>query len=136
MLIRSISISTTHSRIVKKIVSQPSSCWLKISVGATFARSGASVPAASFAAMSFAAAKKPSLMSSLKIFCQAAVVVTIVIHASGTAVTHTYLSFALLIRMPVATDSAMAASIWFAMPNRGHRMLMPPFGSTTPTYRK
>ena len=53
-------------------------------------------------------------------------------HASGTPVTHAYRSLPCFTRIAVATDSAMAASIWFAMPNNGHRMFTPPFGSMTP----
>ena len=38
--------------------------------------------------------------------------------------------------MVVARHSAMAASIWLAMPNSGQSELMPPSGSRTPWIRK
>jgi uncharacterized membrane protein len=60
---------------------------LKISCGATAARSAVSVPAASFAARSAAAAMKPMCTSGLAIFCHAALVVTIASQASGASVT-------------------------------------------------
>ena len=65
-------------------VSQPSSCRLKMSLGAKAARSGGRSPAASFPARSFAAAKNPMRGSSLAIFWIAAVVVTVTSQASGT----------------------------------------------------
>src|SRR5262245_40410972 len=36
----------------------------------------------------------------------------------------------------VHSVNAIAASIWLAVPNRGHSVQMPPNGSITPTYRK
>src|SRR5687768_5616563 len=78
------------------------------------------------------AAKKPMRGSSLVIFWKAAVVVTVTSHASGRPGTQAWRSRPDLTKIAVTTASAMAASIWFAIPNSGHRMLMPPFGSSTP----
>ena len=41
-----------------------------------------------------------------------------------------------LISMAVPTLKAIAASIWLAIPNNGHRILTPPLGSITPMYKK
>lgn len=54
-------------------------------------------------------AKNPTAGSSEKTFCRLAVMVI---------------------------ARAMAASNWFAVPNRGYSWLMPPSGSVTPTHRK
>ncbi len=71
-----------------------------------------------------------------KIFSHGAVNVTATNHASGTHVIHIYFAPCILTRIVVATHSAMLASNWFAMPNNGHKELMPPSGSRTPSYRK
>ena len=67
-----------------------------------------------------------------KIFCHAAVKVTIKSHESGTQVIHMYLARCILIRIVVATQSAIDARSWFAMPKSGQRELIPPSGSRTP----
>ncbi len=58
--------------------------------------------------------------------------VTATSQASGRAVTHTKRARPDFTSTVVATHSAIAASIWFAMPNSGHRLLMPPSGSIVP----
>jgi len=58
--------------------------------------------------------------------------VTINSQISGVQVIHIYFAPCILIRIVVATHSAIAASNWFAMPNSGHSELMPPSGSITP----
>jgi hypothetical protein len=45
-------------------------------------------------------------------------------------------AFPILMMIVVPTQSATAASNWFAMPNSGQSELMPPSGSVTPWYRK
>ncbi|MNN92213.1 hypothetical protein D3C81_2104600 [compost metagenome] len=50
----------------------------------------------------------------------------------GIIVTHTYFSFFILKRITVPKINAIAASIWLPTPNSGHKLLMPPSGSTTP----
>src|SRR4051812_29293451 len=107
-----------------------------MSCGATAAFSGDKTPVANLDAISLAAAKNPTRISSLKIFCQAAVVVIITNHNSGTAVIQAYLSLPDFTRIPVPTHKAIAASIWFAMPNNGHKIFTPPLGSITPIYKK
>ena len=57
-------------------------------------------------------------------------------HSVGSAVTHAYWPRFILNSTQVPSISAIPASIWLAMPNSGHKVLMPPSGSTTPWYRK
>ena len=102
---------TTHNTTTKNIVKYASSCWLNINCGATAAFSGGNAPAASFVAKSLAAAKNPTRISSLNIFCHAAVEVTIINHTNGKPVIQAYLSLPDFTKMPVATHKAIAASI-------------------------
>src|SRR5664280_999690 len=79
-----------------------------------------------------AADKKPIFGLELKIFCQAAVNVTLATQASGTRVAKQLRNLPILRSTVVAKHKAITESSWFAMPNRGHRLLMPPSGSMTP----
>ena len=82
--------------------------------------------------------------SGCAIFCIPAVKVTITSHNNGISVINTTTGFGCLLpsrscifsRIVVARQSAMAASIWLAMPNSGQSELMPPSGSRTPWIRK
>jgi len=61
--------------LIKNIVSHASRCRLNINCGAMAAFAGGKTPAASLSVKSLAAEKKPMRISSLAIFCHAAVVV-------------------------------------------------------------
>src|SRR6266480_4638556 len=54
---------------------------------------------------------------------------------SGNSVTKTYLVLCILIRIVVSRQSATTESNWLANPKSGQRELMPPRGSTTPSYK-
>ena len=72
-----------------------------------------------------------------KSFCQPAVSVQTSSQAVGQrASPRRKRSRFILNSTTVQSSSAIAASIWLAMPNSGHSVLMPPSGSTTPWYRK
>ena len=53
-------------------------------------------------------------------------------HTVGTIVTQAKRSRFILNSTTVHRMSAIAASIWFAVPNSGHSVQMPPSGSITP----
>ena len=53
-------------------------------------------------------------------------------HAVGTSVTQAKRSRFILNRITEHKISAIAASIWFEAPKRGHSVQMPPNGSMTP----
>src|SRR5207253_9791606 len=54
---------------------------------------------------------------------------------SGTSVMNKYRVFCILIRIVVHRQSAITESSWFASPKSGQSVLMPPSGSTTPSYK-
>ena len=120
----------------KNNVSAASRRSLKISRGACSAAAVPSAPDSRCAARSSACARKPTRRSALNSFSQAALEVTTTSHASGAAVAHANLALRDFTRIVVATQSAIAASIWFAIPNSGQRLLIPPSGSIVPKYRK
>src|SRR6516164_10608125 len=78
----------------------------------------------------------PTLGSELNTFSSPAVVVHTTSHVAGTSVTSAKRSRFILNRTTVHTVSAIAASIWLAVPNSGHNVQIPPNGSITPAYRK
>src|SRR3974377_1468013 len=79
---------------------------------------------------------KPTFGSGLNTFSSPAVTVQTTNHVAGTNVTPPTRLRLFLNKTTVQTVRAIAASIWFAVPNRGHRVQMPPSGSITPAYRK
>ncbi|MNQ76275.1 hypothetical protein D3C85_911060 [compost metagenome] len=89
-------------------------------------------PAASASWYFRAWARKPILTSGCSSFWKPAVRVQISSQTAGTAVAQAKRSRFILNRTTVPRIRATAASIWLAMPNSGHRLLMPPRGSTTP----
>src|SRR6266478_1912713 len=78
----------------------------------------------------------PTAVSVLNTFSRPAVTVHTTNHAVGTMVTQAYRVRFILNSTTVHSVSAMAASIWLAVPNSGHMVQMPPSGSITPVYRK
>lgn len=73
--------------------------------------SGERVPSASFRSRSLAAARNPIRTSGLANFSHAALLVTVMSQISGTAVTQAYFNLFDLMRIPVATHSAIADRI-------------------------
>jgi hypothetical protein len=67
-----------------------------------------------------------------KIFCQAAVSVHTNTQQAGTSVTQAKLSRFILKSTLVHRIKATPANIWLDMPNNGHKVFIPPNGSTTP----
>src|SRR4029450_12204429 len=78
----------------------------------------------------------PTFGSGLNTFSNPAVVVHATSQVAGAAVTSAKRSRFILNSTTVHSVSAIAASIWLAVPNSGHSVQMPPNGSITPTYRK
>src|SRR6516162_3102849 len=72
----------------------------------------------------------------LQIFWALAVIVIETSQPNGKSVTQAKRLLPILITIVVHTQSAMVAKSWFEIPNRGHRLLMPPSGSSTPWIRK
>ena len=72
------------------------------------------------------------LRIGLASFSIPAVTVQMMSHAVGTSVTQANRSRFILNRTTVHRISAIAASIWFEVPNSGHSVQMPPNGSITP----
>src|SRR3954467_385558 len=79
-----------------------------------------------------ACARNPIRGFESKIFCQAAVSVHTSTQQAGTRVTQAKPSRFILNSTLVHRIKATPASIWLEMPNNGHKVLMPPKGSTTP----
>ena len=79
-----------------------------------------------------ASARKPIFGLVSKTFSQPAVSVQMSSQVAGRIVTQAYLCRFILNRTTVHSMSATPASIWLEMPNSGHRMFTPPFGSITP----
>src|SRR6476659_9305474 len=79
---------------------------------------------------------KPTFGFALNTFSNPAVVVHATSQVAGAIVTSAKRSRFILNSTTVHSVSAIAASIWLAVPNKGHSVQMPPNGSITPTYRK
>src|SRR5215467_1908801 len=79
---------------------------------------------------------KPTFGSGLNTFSNPAVVVHATSQVAGAIVTSAKRSCFILNSTTVHSVSAIAASIWLAVPNRGHSVQIPPKGSITPTYKK
>jgi hypothetical protein len=77
----------------------------------------------------------PTSGFGLKTFSSPAVVVHITSQVAGAIVTSVKRSYLILNSTTVHTVSAIAASIWLAVPNSGHSVQIPPNGSITPTHR-
>src|SRR6478735_4771423 len=78
----------------------------------------------------------PTFGSGLNTFSSPAVVVHTTSQVAGAIVTNAKRSRFILNSTTVHTVSAIAASIWLAVPNNGQRVQMPPNGSITPVYKK
>src|SRR5215468_9766507 len=78
----------------------------------------------------------PTSGLGLNTFSNPAVVVHATSQVAGAIVTSAKRSRFILNSTTVHSVSAIAASIWLAVPNRGHSVQIPPNGSITPTYRK
>ena len=126
----SIRMTATRTRNIPQMTA--SSRALKINTWVCAICAPAMVPEPSAASSCLACARNPTRGPGEKIFCQAAVKVTVTSHASGTPVIQTYRMRCILIRIVVATHSAIAANNWLAIPNSGQSELIPPSGSRTP----
>src|SRR5262249_20196101 len=78
----------------------------------------------------------PTFGFGLNTFSNPAVVVHTTSQVAGAMVTRAKRSRFILNSTTVHSVSAIAASIWVAVPNRGHSVQIPPNGAITPTHRK
>ena len=79
-----------------------------------------------------ACARKPIAGLAWNSFCQPAAIVQISSQDAGRMLTQATRWCFILNSTTVQSSSAIAASIWLEMPNRGQSVLMPPSGSMTP----
>src|SRR6476620_3667835 len=79
---------------------------------------------------------KPTFGFALNTFSNPAVVVHATSQVAGAIVTSAKRSRFILNSTTVHSVSAIAASIWLAVPNKGHSVQIPPNGSITPLYKK